>query len=98
MRPTLWRFEKPVPFAGRVPSRTRRSRSRQRYVRATSPRFLEMAIVCVVRDQLRLILPAGTAMGGRLRHASPEVQDPRGQLSNTRRIYPQGGNTLVELK
>ena len=43
MRPTLWRFEKPVPFAGHVPSRTRRSRSRQRYVRATSPRFLKMA-------------------------------------------------------
>ena len=57
-----------------------------------------MAIMCVVHDQLRLILPAGTAMGVRLRHASREVQDLGGRLSNTRIICPQVGNTLGKLR
>src|SRR2546426_498466 len=36
-----------------------------------------MAIMCVVHDQLRLILPAGTAIGVRLRHANREVRKLR---------------------
>src|SRR5438034_8891602 len=57
-----------------------------------------MAIMCVVHDQLRLILPAGTAMGVRLRHASREVQDVGGRLSNTRIMCPEVGNNLGKLR
>src|SRR3989304_2585991 len=55
-------------------------------------------IVASCTDQLRLILPAGTAMGVRLRHASREVQDLGGRLSNTRIICPQVGDTLGKLR
>jgi len=45
-----------------------------------------------------LILPAGTAMGVRLRHASREVQDLGGRLSNTRTTCPRVGDTLGKLR
>src|SRR3972149_883898 len=44
--------------------------------------------------QLRLTLPAGTAMGIRLRHASREGKDLGRRLSNTRTTCPRVGDTL----
>jgi len=48
--------------------------------------------------KLRLILPAGTAIGVSLSHASREVQDLGRRLSNTRRTYPRVGDTLGKLR
>ena len=48
--------------------------------------------------QLRLTLPAGTAMGIRLRHASREVKDLGRRLSNTRTTCPRVGDNLGKLR
>ena len=50
------------------------------------------------QGQFRLILPAGTAIGMRLRHASREVQDLGGRLSNTRITCPGVGDNLGKLR
>src|SRR5881296_4572828 len=89
--PTRWGFENPA--LRRVISHSRRSTHQE--VQA-SRHFQNMTRV--QGKQLRLILPAGTAMGVRLRHASREVQDLGGRLSNTRIICPQVGNTLGKLR
>ena len=47
---------------------------------------------------LRLILPAATAMGVRLTHASREASGLGARLSNTRIICPRVGDNLGKLR
>src|SRR2546428_10501859 len=88
--PTRWRFENPAPW--RVISHSRRSTHQE----VQASRHFQNIETCA-GNQLRLILPAGTAMGVRLRHASREGQDLGGRLSKTRTNRPRVGGTLGEL-
>src|SRR2546426_12610998 len=88
--PTRWGFENPA--LRRVISHSRRSTHQE--VQA-SRHFQNMTRV--QGKQLRLILPAGTGMGVRLRHASREVQDLGVRVSNTRTTCPRVGDTPGEL-
>ena len=51
-----------------------------------------------LENQLWLILPEGTAMRIRLRHASRETKGLGGLLSNTRTICPWVENNLGKLR
>ncbi len=89
--PTRWRSENPA--LRRVISHSRRSTHQE----VQASRHFQNIETCA-GNQLRLILPAGTAMGVRLRHASREVQDLGGRLSNTRTTCPRVGDTLGKLR
>ena len=51
-----------------------------------------------LEDRFRLILPAATAIGIRLRHASREISGLGGPLSNTRITCPKVGDNLGKLR
>lgn len=89
--PTRWGFENPA--LRRVISHSRRSTHQE----VQASRQFQNYDTCAA-NQLRLILPAGTAMGVRLRHASREVQDLGVRLSNTRITCPRVGDTLGKLR
>ncbi len=75
---------------------TRRSAETSPIRRSTT--YVWLPSIPPAADQLRLILPAATAMGVRLRHASREGSALGARLSNTRTTCPWEGDNLGKLR